>query len=88
MFLKKKNNIVSIYQIFIEPKGDQFKDSDGSFVNSQEGWKQKFLVEIEEKAKVNLEFENKKFKLIGMPFYNKKMEKEFEKFFAERLLNK
>jgi type III restriction enzyme len=88
MFLKKKNNIVSIYQIFIEPKGDQFKDSDGSFVNSQEGWKQKFLVEIEEKAKVNLEFKNKKFKLIGMPFYNKKMEKEFEKFFAERLLNK
>jgi type III restriction enzyme len=88
MFLKKKNNIVSIYQIFIEPKGDQFKDRDGSFVNSQEGWKQKFLVEIEEKAKVNLEFENKKFKLIGMPFYNKKMEKEFEKFFAERLLNK
>ncbi len=27
MILKKRNKVISIYQIFIEPKGDQFKDS-------------------------------------------------------------
>jgi hypothetical protein len=36
-----------IYQIFVEPKGNQFKDSNGRFEDSAEGWKQEFLLEID-----------------------------------------
>jgi type III restriction enzyme len=88
MILKKKNKVINIYQIFIEPKGDQFKDSKGRFENSKEAWKQKFLLEIENKAETEqrLEFENRHFKLIGLPFYNKALEKEFEEFFENKLL--
>jgi type III restriction enzyme len=80
MLLKKKNGEIITYQIFIEAKGDQFKDSSGRFENSKEGWKQKFLLEIESEAQINmrLDFENEHFKLIGLPFYNKALEKEFE----------
>jgi hypothetical protein len=35
-------------------------------------------LEIENKADTDLKFENKHFKLIGLPFYNKALEKEFE----------
>jgi type III restriction enzyme len=86
MFLKKKNDGISIYQIFIEPKGDQFKDNRGRFENSKEGWKQKFLLEIENKADMDLKFENTHFKLIGLPFYNKSLEKEFKKAVENKLL--
>jgi len=36
MILKKRNKVISIYQIFIEPKGDPFKDKQGRFKNSKE----------------------------------------------------
>jgi type III restriction enzyme len=85
MLLKKKNGKIITYQIFIEAKGEQFKDSSGGFENSKEGWKQKFLLEIENKARY-LEFENPQYKLIGMPFYNKKLEKEFEEALKEKFL--
>jgi type III restriction enzyme len=89
MILKKKNKVISIYQIFIEPKGDQFKDSNGRFENSKEGWKQNFLLEIENTAQIEmyLNFENEHFKLIGLPFYNKALEKEFEEFFENKILS-
>jgi len=87
MLLKKRNSkAVSIYQIFIEPKGDQFKDSQGGFENSKEGWKQEFLLEIEEKADTNIKLENKNFKLIGMPFYNERLRKIFKKAFEDKVL--
>jgi len=87
MLLKKRNSkAVSIYQIFIEPKGDQFKDSQGGFENSKEGWKQGFLLEIEEKADTNIKLENKNFKLIGMPFYNERLRKIFKKAFEDKVL--
>jgi len=44
------------------------------------------LLELENKAKIGLEFENMNFKLIGLPFYNKALEKEFEKALNEKLL--
>jgi type III restriction enzyme len=89
LFLKNANQEILTYQIFIEPKGDQFKDNNGRFENSKEGWKQKFLQEIEEKAEIetNIFLENNRFKLLGLPFYNKKLEKEFENIFKEKLLN-
>lgn len=82
MLLKNENNKIIIYQIFIEVKGDLFKDINGKFDKSKEGWKQKFLLEIEKKAQLTedliMEMENKDFKLIGLPFYNEKLKKEFE----------
>ncbi len=89
MLLKNENNKIIIYQIFIEVKGDLFKDLNGKFDKSKEGWKQKFLLEIEKKAQLTedliMEMENKDFKLIGLPFYNEKMKKEFEEAFRKAL---
>jgi len=87
MILKKRNRTISIYQIFIEPKGDQFKDNQGRFESSKEGWKQKFLLEMEEKADTDLKLQNKHFKLIGLPFYNEKLKQIFEEVFENKILN-
>jgi len=87
MILKKRNKVIGIYQIFIEPKGDQFKDKQGRFENSKEGWKRKFLLEIENRANTDLKFENKHFKLMGLPFYNKTLEKEFEEALENKILS-
>ncbi|MBU0478749.1 DEAD/DEAH box helicase family protein [bacterium] len=86
MILKKRNRAIGIYQIFIEPKGDQFKDSQGKFENSKEGWKQKFLLGMEEKADTDLKLENKHFKLMGLPFYNEKLKKDFEEALENKIL--
>ena len=87
MLLKKKNGEIITYQIFIEAKGDLFKDSNGRFENSKEGWKQKFLLEMEKKADIDLKLENKHFKLIGLPFYNEKLKKEFEEALEDKILS-
>jgi type III restriction enzyme len=86
MILKKRNKVISIYQIFIEPKGDQFKDNQGRFEGSKESWKQDFLLEMEGKADTDLKLENKHFKLIGLPFYNEQLQKEFEEALENKLL--
>jgi len=83
MILKRRNKVINIYQIFIEPKGDLFKDNKGRFENSKEGWKQKFLLGMENEAKLQrdliMEAKNEHFKLMGLIFYNEKLKKEFEK---------
>ncbi|MDP3956085.1 MAG: hypothetical protein Q8Q18_02485, partial [bacterium] len=81
-----RNHVISIYQIFIEPKGDLFKDKRGGFEESKEGWKQKFLLEMEGKADTDLKVENKDFKLVGLPFYNERLKKEFEEVLEEKIL--
>ena len=59
-----------VYQLFIEPKGEHLLYNDE--------WKEQFLKEIEKESIIEL-FENQKFKLIGMPFYNKLLkESEFD----------
>ena len=78
MFLVKENKVKSIYQLFIEPKGNQFKDKNGRFEDSKEGWKEKFLLEIEERAEVSFKLTGKNLRLIGLPFYNEVLKKEFE----------
>jgi len=87
IFLKEKNKTTSIFQIFIEPKGDQFKDSRGRFENSKEGWKQKFLLELGARADTDLKLENKDFRIVGLPFYNDKLKKEFEEVFKNKVFN-
>lgn len=94
LFLKeKKSKKEIVYQVFIEPKGNEFFDEDDRFEKSKEGWKQKFLTEIEKQGstELRLNFENQDYKLIGLPFYNEgtinnNLRKEFEEVFANRLL--
>ena len=86
MLIKERNHKITIYQIFIEPKGDQFKDNNGGFEHSKEGWKQNFLLGLENKAVTDLKLENEYFKLIGLPFYNDKLKKEFEEALKNKLL--
>jgi len=90
MILKRRNKVINIYQIFIEPKGDLFKDNKGRFENSKEGWKQKFLLGMENEAKLQrdliMEAKNEHFKLMGLPFYNEKLKKEFEEVLENKIL--
>jgi len=81
MILKKRNKVISVYQIFIEPKGGWTYDMNKRFELSQEAWKQKFLLEIENKADADLKFENKYFKL-------KTLEKEFEEALENKILKR
>ncbi len=89
---EKKTGQEVMYQIFIEPKGDQFLDAQNSLEQSKESWKQKLLLEIEKNHLVDLKIVNKEFRLIGLPFYNEGAvnQKLFQKFndnFYQKLVN-
>ena len=70
LFLREKSGEMLLYQLFIEPKGKHLKEHDR--------WKEDFLREIttgfENKT---LRFEDKKYRLIGVPFYNNEDENQF-----------
>src|SRR3989339_1862922 len=88
---KKKTKQEIMYQIFVEPKGDQFLDAKNTFEQSKEGWKQKLLIEIETNHTVDLMIENKDFRLIGLPFFNEgqvnsALREKFEEVFEKKLL--
>jgi|GEM_PF-29317 len=78
---EKKTKQEVVYQVFIEPKGDQFLDAQNTFEQSKESWKQKLLLEIESNHIVDLKIENKDFRLIGLPFYNKQLQEKFSEAF-------
>jgi type III restriction enzyme len=88
LFLKGNKGKSLYYQIFIESKGDQFKDKEGEFKESKEGWKEKFLQRITDKYGNGelLKAENKDYKLIGLPLFNEKNKNDFEKAFNKQLL--
>lgn len=67
---KKTGNIS--WQIFIEPKGSQFLDSNNTFKNSKEGWKEAFLNEITERSESKVLIDDEKYRIIGLPFFNEK----------------
>jgi len=71
LFMTEKNSYKEvIYQLFIEPKGNHLLVNDV--------WKENFLMDISNKAKIEL-FVNQEFRLIGLPFYNKLIkESEFD----------
>ena len=70
LFLREKNGNTLIRQIFIEPKG--------KYLQAHEKWKKDFLEEIKEKfSGETLEFQTKKHKLIGVPFYDNQNERQF-----------
>ncbi|MEA3451457.1 MAG: type III restriction endonuclease, partial [Bacteroidota bacterium] len=55
------------YQLFIEPKGEQLIEKDK--------WKQDFLQSIEKEAQLVWNLKNRTYKVIGLPFYNEKIQK-------------
>ena len=81
LFLQSKNQELH-YQIFIEPKGNQYKDADGGFQNSKERWKEKFLEQITEKYGLAniVKAESEKYSLIGLPFFNDESQSGYEEF--------
>ncbi len=89
LFMKEKKTAKKLsYQLFIEPKGDQFKDENGEFEKGKEGWKESFLLEINIKAKIKkieMLYENDKFKILGLPFYNYQTHNKFIAKFKEVL---
>jgi len=77
------------YQIFIEPKGNDYIGDDGTFKTGKEGWKEQFLEEITKKYGFDkvIRAENPNYRLIGLPFFNKIHNSNFKKEY-DQLLNK
>ncbi|CFW92752.1 Putative Type III restriction-modification system DNA endonuclease res [endosymbiont DhMRE of Dentiscutata heterogama] len=79
LFLRQKKPSKKLYyQVFIEPKGSHFKEKDD--------WKQNFLISLKEEHKAEKLWEDKEYKVWGLPFYNKMEENEFDRKFNEELL--
>jgi len=64
----KKKNVSLHYQIFIEPKGQHL------FANDE--WKEQFLKILKDDHKIEQLWENKKYIIWGMPFFNEKNRKD------------
>ncbi len=73
---KKTKKPLSL-QLFVEPKGEHLLQMDR--------WKEGFLKEIENQFEIIDLFENDKYKLIGLPFFNEAKRQEFTKEF-ERII--
>ncbi|MCW8953441.1 MAG: DEAD/DEAH box helicase family protein [Sulfurimonas sp.] len=96
LLLKDMNDC--FHQIFCEPKGDWAKDDKSGFENSPEKWKNEFLADITKLTNENTLvlndinenglklYENKCYKLFGLPFYNYAQESEFKERFKELML--
>lgn len=65
----KKTGNVS-WQIFIEPKGSQFLDSENTFKNGKEGWKEEFLHQISERDEAKTLIDDDRYRIVGLPFFN------------------
>jgi len=79
LFLYQKSKPKSLhYQVFIEPKGSHLKETDA--------WKQNFLMSLKKEHKVEQLWEDKKYVIWGMPFYNYSTENLFGDEFVEKLL--
>lgn len=77
LFLKESaESILTSYQLFVEPKGGQIMDHDK--------WKEEFLEEIERNYELPSSiYEDQKYKIIGLPFFNTKENGKFMKKFEE-----
>ena len=70
LFLQEKKGKVVCYQFFVEPKG--------KFLQAHDQWKEDFMRDIAIAFKDKLlTFENTKYRLIGLPFYNQENENPF-----------
>lgn len=68
------------YQVFIEPKGNDYIGYDGTFLTGKEGWKEKFLNDISEKYGLEnvIRADSPNYRLIGLPFFNAEHNSNFE----------
>ncbi|NVK57805.1 MAG: DEAD/DEAH box helicase family protein [Alteromonadaceae bacterium] len=63
LFLRKKGEDAStIFQLFIEPKGDQLRP--------QDDWKQDFLAQVKANARLETVFQGRDYTVLGLPFFN------------------
>ncbi len=70
LFLQEKEgDEMTTYQLFIEPKGGDRLTNEDSLT------KEKFLTEIESEHKIEIEFPNQEFKLIGLRLFNESIRK-------------
>lgn len=60
----------SYMQLFIEPKGQHLEEADE--------WKQEFLLEVKEENKVVNLFENDKYRIFGLPFFQEGRKEDFK----------
>lgn len=81
LFLKEKDGNLLTYQLFIEPKGKHLKEHDK--------WKEYFLKDIKDyfKDKILELTAERKYRLIGVPFYNNQDENQFKESLFEALTN-
>lgn len=70
LFLINKSGSSLTYQLFLEPKG--------KYLAENEKWKNKFLEEIKDEAEVLQFSDAKKYKVLGVPFYNSEDENNFK----------
>ncbi len=79
LFVREKGGTLLTYQLFIEPKGKYLKEHDQ--------WKQDLLKDITNQfADKVIDFgENKKYRLIGVPFHNNQDENIFKQSLYEAL---
>ncbi|MGN1376253.1 MAG: hypothetical protein ACI4V5_06840 [Prevotella sp.] len=70
---KKSNNIFDNFQIFIEPKGAHLRKEDK--------WKEDFLLELKQKAKVKWITQTDSFNVWGMPFFTENENEYFQESF-------
>ena len=75
----KKNGKQLHYQLFIEPKGE--------FLIENDDWKQVFLLQIKEKAKIDFPLPKHDYRVVGLPFYNIGNKHIFENAFKKVLLD-
>lgn len=78
LFLNGKKN--NKYQIFIEPKGNDYIGDSGTFIDGKEGWKEDFLEQISLKYGLMnvIKSEHPNYRLVGLPFFNKDYSKNFK----------
>ncbi len=69
LFLGNGEEKAEYYQLFIEPKGGHIEDGDK--------WKEEFLLQIGEDKEIVSLFENDKYFVYGLPFYQENNKVEF-----------
>lgn len=76
--INKNDSDIIHYQVFIEPKGQHLLKTDE--------WKENFLAIIKDNFKIEQLFQNKKYIVWGLPFFNSELRmSEFESGFNEEL---
>ena len=83
LLVEKATKKSLIYQVFIEPKGDD------RLGNEDSQTKEKFLLQIGNKYKLDVlsKFKDKEPKLLGMPLYNEANKNRFHKVFSISVLS-